>query len=95
MTSLFSNLVHKLFERIYASTCKFEHGDKKCETREINYKHCDCFREFKNFKDDLIEQKGLCCNKNYEHKLDEKLKKQFFNTYTFFKHDNNKFILLL
>ena len=55
MTSLFSNLVHKLFERIYTTTCKFEHGDKKCETREINYKHCDCFREFKDFKDDLIE----------------------------------------
>ena len=37
----------------------------------------------------------MCYNKNYQYKLDEKLKKQFFNTYTFFKHDNNKFILLL
>ena len=40
-----------------------------------------------NFKDDLIEYKCLCCNKNYQHKFDEKLKEQFFNTY--------KFVLLL
>ena len=35
----------------------------------------------------------LCCNKNYQHRFDEKLKKQLFNTYKFSKHDNNKFIL--
>ena len=37
----------------------------------------------------------MCCNKNYQYKLDEKLKKQFFNTYKFSNNDNNKFILLL
>ena len=37
----------------------------------------------------------LSCNKNYQQKFDEKLKKQFFNTYKFSNHDNNKFILLL
>ena len=37
----------------------------------------------------------MCCNKNYQHKFDEKLKKWFFNTYTFSNHDSNKFILLL
>ena len=37
----------------------------------------------------------MCCNKNYQQKLDEKLKEQFFNTYKFTNHDNNKFILLL
>ena len=47
-----------------------------------------------NFKDDLIEYKGLCCNKNYQHKFDEKLKELFFNTYKFSNRDNNKFILL-
>ena len=31
----------------------------------------------------------------YQHKLDEKLKEQFLNTYKFSNHDNNKFILLL
>ena len=42
-----------------------------------------------------IEYKCLCCNKNYQKKFDEKLKKQFFNTYKLFKHDINKFISLL
>ena len=31
-------------------------------------------------KDDLIEYKCLCCNKNYQHRFDEKLDEQFFNT---------------
>ena len=35
------------------------------------------------------------CNKNYQHKFDEKLKERFFNTSKFSNHDNNKFILLL
>ena len=60
---------------------------QKCE----KYKCCDCFLEF----DDLIEYKSLCCNKNYQQKFDEKLKKQFLNTYKFSNNDNNKFILLL
>ena len=33
--------------------------------------------------------------KNYQHKFDEKLKEQFFNTYKYSSHDNNKFVLLL
>ena len=37
----------------------------------------------------------MCCNKNYSHKFDEKLKEQFFNTYKFSNHNNNKFTLLL
>ena len=44
-----------------------------------------------------MECKCLCCNKNYQQnyqqKVDEKLKAQFFNTYKFSKYDN-KFILL-
>ena len=48
-----------------------------------------------NFKDDLIEYKCLCCNKNYQRKFDERLKKRFFNTYKFSNHDNKKLILLL
>ena len=35
------------------------------------------------------------CNKNYQHKFDEKLKEQLFNTYKFSINDNNKFTLLL
>ena len=68
---------------------------KKCETCGIRYKYFDFFLEYINFKDDLIEYKCLCCNKNYQHKFDEKLKKRFCNTYNFSNHDNNKFILLL
>ena len=49
----------------------------------------------KKIKDDLIEYKCLYCNKNYEHKFDEKLKDWFFNKYKFSNHDNNNIILLL
>ena len=37
----------------------------------------------------------MFCNKNYQHKFDEKLKERFLNTYKFSNHNNNKFILLL
>ena len=37
----------------------------------------------------------MCCNKNYQHKFDEKLKKRFFNIYKLSNYDNDKFILLL
>ena len=59
------------------------------------YKHCDYFLEYKNFKDDFIECQCLVCNKNCQRKFDEKLKERFFNTYKFSNHENNKFILLL
>ena len=65
---------------------------KKWETYAIEYKYCNCFLEYTNFKDDLISHKCLCCNKDCQHKFDEKLKEQFFNTYTFSTHGNNKFI---
>ena len=68
---------------------------KKCQIGEIKYKYCDCFLDITNFNDDLIDYKCLYCNKNYNQKFVEKLKAQFLNRYTFSKHDNNKFILLL
>ena len=37
----------------------------------------------------------MCCNKNYQHKFDKKLKEQFFITYKFSNHDSSKFVLLL
>ena len=49
------------------------HDDKKCETCRIKYNYCDCFLEYTNFEDDLIEYKCLCCNKSSQQKLDEKL----------------------
>ena len=95
MASSLSNLANNLSEEIYWIKCKFGHENKKCETCGIKYKYCDCFLEYISFKDDLIEYKCLCCNKNYQHKFDEKLKERFFNTYKFSNHDNNKINLLL
>ena len=43
----------------------------------------------------MFEYKCLCCNKNYQHKFDEKLKERFINTFKISNHDNNKFISLL
>ena len=39
--------------------------------------------------------KYLCCNKNYQHKFDEKSRERFFNTCKFPNPNNNNFILLL
>ena len=72
----------------------FGHDDEKCETYRIKWKHCGCFLEHTNFKDDLIEYKCLCCNKSRQRRFDRKLKERFFNTYKFSNHDNNKFISL-
>ena len=38
----------------------------------IKHKYCNCFLEYTNFKNDLIEYKCLICNKNYQQKFDEK-----------------------
>ena len=36
---------------------------KKGETCGIKYKDFECFLEYANFKNDLIEYKCFCCNK--------------------------------
>ena len=94
MTRSLSNPVNNFSEGIHRIKCKFEHDNKKCKTCRIKYKYCDCFLEYTNFKDDM-QYKYLCCNKNYQPKLDEKLNERLFNTYKFSNHDNNKCILLL
>ena len=95
MTRSLSNLLNNLSEGVHRIKCEFGHDDNKCETCWIRYKHCNCFHEYTNFKDDLIEYKYLCCIKNSQHKSNEKLKERFFNTYKFSNNENNKFILLL
>ena len=57
IASSLSNLVNNLSEGICRIKCEFEHDDKKCEICGIKYKYCDCFLEYMNFKDDLIEYK--------------------------------------
>ena len=98
MASSLSNLVNNLSDGTHRIKCKFGQNDKKCETCRIKYKYeyCDCFLEYRNFKDDLIQCKCLICKKNCLRKFDEKLKKRFFNTCKFSNHDDrNKFILFL
>ena len=62
---------------------------------KVNCKDCDCFLEYENVKDDLIEYKSLSCNKGYRNRLDEKLKKKFNKTFNFSNNDINKSLLLL
>ena len=95
MASSLSNFVNNLSEGNHKIKCKFGHGDKKYETCGVIYKYCDCFFEYTNFEDDLIEYKCFCCNKSYQQNFDEKLKERFFNTYKFSNNDNNMFVLLL
>ena len=54
MESSLSNVVNNLAEEIHKIKCKFEHNDKKYENCGIKYKDCDCFLEYRHFKDDLI-----------------------------------------
>ena len=95
MASVLSNHFNNLYEGIHKIKCKYGINDTKCETCGMKYKYCDCFIEYTEFKDDLIEHKCLCRNKNYQRKFDRKLKEQIFNTFEFSNHNNNKFILLL
>ena len=55
MTSSLSNLVNNLSEGIHRIKGNFGCDDKKCETCGIKYNYYDCFLEYINFKDDLIE----------------------------------------
>ena len=50
---------------------------KTFETCAIKYTYWDYFLESTNLKDNLIEYKCLRCNKNYQPKFNEKLKKQY------------------
>ena len=84
MASLLSNLVNTLSEGIHKIKCKYGHDDKKCEICRIKNKYCDCFLEYTDFKEDLMEHKCLYCNKNYQQHFYEKLKERFSNTYKFY-----------
>ena len=66
---------------------------KKSETWGVKSKDCKCSIEYKNVKVDLIEYKCLCCNRNYQKEFDEYLKNRFANTYRFFNHDINRFMI--
>ena len=42
-----------------------------------NVKNAKYTNEYTNVKVDLIINKGLCCNRNYQKRFDEDLKKRF------------------
>ena len=77
MASSLSNVVNNLSEIIHIIKCNYKHDDKKCETYRIKYKYCNCFLEYADFKDDLVEYKCLYFNKTHQHKFEEKLKNDF------------------
>ena len=47
--------VNNLTEGIHEIKFKKKKDNKKCKTSEIIYKDCDCFLEYTNFKDNIIE----------------------------------------
>ena len=53
------------------------------------------FSWYESVKENFLKYKYLSWNKDYSNKLDEKLNKQFKNTFKFSDNDINKFILLL
>ena len=67
--SSLSNLVKNVSGKISRTKCKHRYDDKKYKTCEIKCKNWDCFLEYINFKDDLIECKCLCCNKSCQQKV--------------------------
>ena len=95
MASSLSDLANNLSEGIHRVKYKFVHDDKKCGTCGIEYKCCDYFFEYTNFKDGLKKYKCLLCNKNCQRNFDERLKERSFDTYKFPNHDDHKFILSL
>ena len=80
MVSSLQILVNNLAEGIHKIECKCGHDNKKSETCGIKYKDCECFLEYTNVQNKLIEYKCLCCNKNYQKIFDESLKKNFADT---------------
>ena len=66
MASSLSTLFINLADEIHKIKRTYEHNYKKCKNSIIKYKDYDCFLEYINFKEDLIEYNCLCCNKNYK-----------------------------
>ena len=56
MARSLSNPANNLAEEIQKIN---KHDNKKCKTYRIQYKNCERFLEYKNFKDDLIEHQCL------------------------------------
>ena len=55
--------------------CKHGNNNRKYETCWIKYKDFECFLEYTNVKNNLIEYQCFCYNKSYQKTFDEYLKK--------------------
>ena len=95
MASALWNLVNNLTKKIHKFNENTDTTIKNAKLAKLNVYIAIVFLNTQIFKYFLIEYKCLCCKKNYQLKLDKKLKERFFNTYNFSNHDNSKFILLL
>ena len=95
MANLLWNLVSELPEGTHRIKGKNEHDNKKFETCGIKYKNYECYLEYTSFKNELIENNFLGCNKNNQKKFDETLMNRFFSKCRFSNHEIIKFILLL
>ena len=56
MARSLSNLINNLYDGVHKIKCKYKNDDKKCEICGINYKYCDCFREYINFVTKIINK---------------------------------------
>ena len=71
MASSLSNLLIIFLKEFVKLNINIDTIIKKCETCVIKYKNCECCLEYTNVKDDIIEYKCLCCNKNFQKRLME------------------------
>ena len=60
---------------------------------EKNSEDWECCLEYTSVKENLIECKCLCFNRNYLKRFNENLKITFSNTYKFSTHDINTLFL--
>ena len=90
-----SNLFVNFAEESNKTKCRYEHYNKKYQTIVFKSKDCECFLQYSNVKDNLVVYICFCCNRKYQKKFEEELKKRFSNTHYFSNQDINKFTLLL
>ena len=68
MASLLSNLANNLAERIFKVKWEYGYDNENKKLVELNEEIVSVVLTKQTLKDDLIEYKCLCCNKNYQKK---------------------------
>ena len=74
MASALSDLADKHTEETHKIKCKYGYDNKKCETCGVKSKDCKCCLEYTIVQDNFVEQKCLCCKRNYQKTFNENLK---------------------